>query len=158
MIKMRNASVCKLVIAPLLFLGFVLPAASKENSDNHLYLPGPCWHQGYATPSKPLSYRDTRTNILFYVESDGRHLAAIGPDGKLLWVRNPFEDGKLCPYRSPRPIIDSIKIIEHGISELSRQRNLHINSNDEYVGIQFDSSQFGLVDERTGYFTFMGQN
>jgi hypothetical protein len=42
--------------------------------------------------AKPKAYKDARTSISFYVESDGRHVAAIDPEGTLLWVRNPFED------------------------------------------------------------------
>ncbi len=61
------------------------------------------------TSAKPLVYRDGRTSITFYVESDGRHLAAIDGDGKLLWVRNPFEDRHLCPYRTGRPVIGAMK-------------------------------------------------
>jgi len=61
------------------------------------------------TSAKPLVYRDGRTSITFYVESDGRHLAAIDGDGKLLWVRNPFEDRHLCSYRTGRPVIGAMK-------------------------------------------------
>jgi hypothetical protein len=62
--------------------------------------------------AKPIAYKDSRTVISFYVESDGRHVAAIDPDGNLLWVRNPFEDQKLCPYRNARPVISSLATTE----------------------------------------------
>jgi hypothetical protein len=104
-----------------------------------------------ASPPKPMSYRDPRTGVFLYVESDGRHLAAIGPDGALLWVRNPFEDAKLCVYRTPRPIIDSI-------AEADVSKDPKFDPADKYVAIAFDSSQFGLVSEKTGDFTFEGQN
>jgi hypothetical protein len=37
------------------------------------------------TRAKPLAFKDPRTLISFYVESDGRHLAAIDQNGTLLW-------------------------------------------------------------------------
>src|SRR6185437_8879935 len=60
---------------------------------------------GPGQPGKPLAYRDKQTGVLLYVESDGRHLAAISPQGELLWVRDPFVDKNLCPYRTARPTI-----------------------------------------------------
>src|SRR5271170_836020 len=59
-------------------------------------------------PNPPSTYRDPDSGIAFYVESDGRHLAAIDANGKLLWVRNPFLDRNLCPYRSAHPYISWI--------------------------------------------------
>lgn len=160
----RSGQVLRVVVLTMaassptaLLFGSSSPAESKGHNIV-LPLAGPCWAPGPAMPPKPLSYRDPRTNILFYVESDGRHLAAFGPAGRLLWVRNPFEDGKLCHYRNKRPVIASIETVERGVMELSRQANSHINPRDRYLRIVFDSSQFGWVNERTGDFTFMGQN
>ena len=92
---------------------------------------------------------------MFYVESDGRHLAAISSDGKLLWVRNPFVDKRLCPYRNERPIIVAIELanpFEVNTLEARLKRKIH------GIVIHFDSSQFGIVDVHTGDFFFMGQN
>lgn len=52
-------------------------------------------------PDPPFAYFDPNSGITFYVESDGRHLAAIDKNGKVLWVRNPFVDNNLCSYRLP---------------------------------------------------------
>jgi hypothetical protein len=125
---------------------------------------------GVASPTKRLSYiswdpakaqprafKDPRTAISFYVESDGRHLAAIGPDGKILWVRNPFEDRHLCPYRSPRPVI-----VHMEVAEAAQHSNvIKLRGGDtthEILSLQFDSSQFGVIDEITGDFFPEGQN
>src|SRR5215469_11722295 len=56
----------------------------------------------------PQVYRDVHTGTAFYVESDGRHVAAISRDGKLLWVRDPFKDAHLEPYRTDHAQIISI--------------------------------------------------
>jgi hypothetical protein len=106
-------------------------------------------------PGKPLSYRDPRSGISFYVESDGRHLAALSPDGVLLWLRNPFEDSKMCPYRSARPIIVAIEPSSPaGDAELARIFKRKVRG----IFVRFDSSQFGAVDIDSGDFFFMGQN
>jgi hypothetical protein len=106
-------------------------------------------------PPKSLSYLDPKTHILFYVESDGRHLAAIDQDGKLLWFRNPFEDAQLCPYRTIRPIIDSVSgETPDWISLLNTKRKRHAH----YIHVQFNSSQFGAVDTQNGDYIDEGQN
>jgi hypothetical protein len=64
-------------------------------------IPRPNYVEWDASLARPLSFKDRSTSTVFYVESDGRHLAAIGSDGKLLWVRNPFEDGTFAPI-APR--------------------------------------------------------
>jgi hypothetical protein len=108
--------------------------------------------------AKPFTFKDPRTSISFYVESDGRHLAAIDSVGKLLWVRNPFEDSHLCPYRNPRPSISSISTIEISPHMAEKMRAGGIDPNHNFVEIKFDSSLFGVVDEANGDFQMWGQN
>jgi hypothetical protein len=103
----------------------------------------------------PLIYRDPKTGIAFYAESDGRHLAATGEDGRLLWVRDPFKEKGLCAYRTTRPVLAQI-----GPPDQREMIGLirPLDARDSYIGIIFDSSQFGFVNERTGDFDFAGQN
>jgi hypothetical protein len=109
--------------------------------------------------AKPKAYKDARTSIYFYVESDGRHIAAIAPEGTLLWIRNPFEDKPVfCQYRTPRPVISYI-----AATEISRQLSDALKSwgaslDHKYLEVRFDSSQFGVLDETTGDFFPEGQN
>ena len=90
---------------------------------------------------KPLTFLDTHSHVLYYVESDGRHVTAIANDGKLFWHRNPFVDAKLEPYRYTKPMIRSIS-----------------SPGGSRIAITFDSSQFGSLDSKTGDFTFGGQD
>jgi hypothetical protein len=109
--------------------------------------------------ANPLSYKDPGTSITFYVESDGRHLAAMDSQGKLLWVRNPWEDAHaFCPYRTPRPVVASLRVAE--LTELGWSNLKTIGGNPEhrFIAIKFDSSQFGVLDESTGDFFPGGQN
>jgi hypothetical protein len=49
-----------------------------------------------APEPQPQILQDAKTKVIYYLESDLRHVAAISPDGKLLWcrqiVRTPQND------------------------------------------------------------------
>ena len=55
----------------------------------------------------PKSVQDPKTKVTFYLESDGRHVAAISPQGKILWIRDVIFEAGLKPYRVAHPVIDS---------------------------------------------------
>lgn len=97
----------------------------------------------------PLTYRDPESGILFFVESDRRHVAAINREGRVLWDRDPFVDGHLKPYRVAFPEISYVGEIPSW-AKARRER--------PSIGIGFNSSQFGLLDIETGGFTFVGQD
>jgi hypothetical protein len=120
-----------------------------------------------SSSAQPFSFKDPRTDVTFYVESDGRHLAAIDSSGRILWVRNPFEDAELCHYRTPRPVIARIEAIElppdHAKSyvdlALPELKRLGMDfAKHRFLRVHFDSSQYGIVDETSGNFFFEGQN
>ena len=99
----------------------------------------------------PQVYRDAHSGTLYYVESDGRHVAAISRDGKLLWVRDPFMDAHLEPYRTDNPQIISIgEATWWGEGPPSQFRGSVI--------ITYNSSQFGALNRSNGDFQFLGQN
>ncbi|PUA29287.1 MAG: hypothetical protein B0W54_01400 [Cellvibrio sp. 79] len=109
--------------------------------------------------AKPSAFKDPRTQNTFYVESDGRHLAAINSKGKLLWVRNPFEESEVqCEYRSPHPVITEIKIFENPESLKFSEDGPKLNLKHKFIMIYFDSSQFGIVDQENGDYVWLGQN
>src|SRR5690349_22281876 len=92
----------------LIFLSMACVGAAQEQTYIAKYLtdfPG------------PQVCRDPTTGTLLYVESDGRHVAAISRDGKLLWNRDPFKDAHLPFYRTEKPQIVYIglasKIYQH---------------------------------------------
>jgi hypothetical protein len=108
---------------------------------------------------RPRTYKDPRSSISFYVESDGRHLAAIDSDGKLLWVRNPFEETPaFCPYRTPRPVIVKIEPFELPEPLTGYLKRRIPDVTHKFLIITFDSSQFGFLDTETGDFIEGGQN
>jgi hypothetical protein len=103
----------------------------------------------------PHTYKDVDSGIVFYVESDGRHVTAIAPDSRILWSRDPFADAHLQPYRTHTPLIVYIGKID--VADESHNWMLR-GRTGRYIAISFNSSQFGIIDIKTGDFTFMGQD
>ena len=112
------------------------------------------WDSGRA---KPLAFHDSRTGTTFYAESDGRHLAAINADGFLLWVRNPFDESRECPYRTSRPVISKMEPVDWQRIPAMKREAVQLNPEQTFLRLTFDSSQFGF-DEATGDFWPEGQN
>jgi hypothetical protein len=102
---------------------------------------------------KARTYLDPQTRIVFYVETDGRHLSAIGPDGKLLWTRNPYVDTGSRYYRR-KEVIDYVGPLSGDYSRDFKKRNVV----GPFISISFDSTQFGAVDVKTGDFFNLGQD
>ena len=101
----------------------------------------------YIDASQPFhgaqTYKDPTSGVIYYVESDGRHVSAIDVDGKILWNVDPFVDAGMKPYRLPNPVIVYI-----GKSKV----------NEDSISISFSSSQFGDLDKKTGKFLFRGND
>lgn len=129
-----------------------------------------------------MAYRDEKSRITVYVESDGRHVAAISATGKLLWVRNPFADNSLCPYRYAYPHIAWIGPANGNFgwgapvtpkSDANVQADVLKTLGDElaykkivpslkgrarFIGLTFNSTQFGYLNLANGDFYDQGQN
>jgi hypothetical protein len=124
-----KASLC------LISLSFVAAASAAPLRD------------GYPPAITGLIYKDTTANVIIYVETDGRHVVAISPDGRILWRKNPFVDAGLEPYREPRPTIVFVG-----------RCGLRSEEVGKIFCLSFSSSQFGEMDIATGKFTFSGQD
>jgi hypothetical protein len=99
----------------------------------------------------PQVYKDPTSGTLLYVESDGRHVAAISQDGKLLWNKDPYKDARLEYYRTEKPQIVYIGPVLK--SQLARGEK-----RESFVGISFNNSQFGVMRISDGEFIFSGQD
>ena len=102
------------------------------------------------------SYKDPESCIIFYVESDGRHLAAIDREGKILWHRDPFADAKL-PIYPKYHLTNNTRIVYVG-KVPEDEREYFARKQRKMIRINFISSQFGAVDIKTGQFEFLGQD
>ena len=101
--------------------------------------------------SGPQVHKDPASGTLLYIESDGRHVAAISQDGKLLWNRDPYMDAHLKFYRTEKPQIvyigPALKIqIPAG------------EKPEKFVAISFNNSQSGIIRISDGEFYFSGQD
>jgi hypothetical protein len=102
----------------------------------------------------PSVLRDPKTKILYVLESDGRHICAITPAGELLWSRNPFVDKKLSTYRLVYPLIVYFAFADPNWWKI----HCYLGPADDFIAINFNSSQFGAINKKTGDFTFFGQD
>jgi hypothetical protein len=99
----------------------------------------------------PQVYRELHSGTTLYVETDGRHVAAISGDGKLLWNRDPFKDAHLQHYRTEKPQIVYIGPVS--------KSNPHARGEpDKFAAITFNNSQFGLLRISNGEFQCLGQD
>jgi hypothetical protein len=125
----------------LIFLASQLPGVAQTT---HTYV----GHYSYPSSGSEV-YKDPKSGVLIYVETDGRHLAAISPGGKLLWSRDPFKD--LPYYRMKDPQVA-------GLGPISRWEISHGRKSGEFVAISLTNSQFGLLRISDGEFEFEGQD
>jgi len=107
--------------------------------------------------ARAFTYKDLRTSITFYVESDGKHVAAIDAQGTFLWVRSPWKE--LDPSDTRIPVIDGIKVAEPLPPQYLKWLLGHgFKAQHAHVRITFASRAFGILDEKTGDFILEGQN
>jgi hypothetical protein len=100
----------------------------------------------------PIACADSSIRTLFYVESDGRHLSAIGFDGFVRWTRNPGVDAHLEPHD-----VGSPRIVWMGKPEPSMLGS-HPDPERHFIAIDLDSATSGVVDAATGTFTRLAQD
>jgi hypothetical protein len=131
--------------ALLLFTCIVALALRLQASDRPLVT--------YVDSPKPFrgaqAFQDKESGLLFYVESDGRHVAAIDRDGKILWHRDPFVDAKLEAYRVEHPVIVEIGAPIDWMIE---------GRKGKFVRVNFNSSQCLLLEMKSGAAISMGQD
>ena len=100
----------------------------------------------------PIACADNSIRTIFYVESDGRHLSAIGFDGIVRWTRNPGVDAHLEPRD-----VGSPRIVWMGKPEPSALGS-HAGPERHFIAIDLDSATSGVVDVGTGTFTRLAQD
>jgi hypothetical protein len=109
--------------------------------------------------AKPFTYKDPRTSIVLYVETDGKHVAAIDAEGKLLWVRSPLKEAGFDGPETKTPVIDGLKGAELPPPQYMKWLQQHgFKIDHAHIRITFADRSFGLMDEKTGDFILEGQN
>jgi hypothetical protein len=103
----------------------------------------------------PQVYKDPHSTTTLYVETDGRHVAAISSDGKLLWNKDLFKDGHLPFYRTKKPQIIYIGPVANSRPYAAPYAG---SEPDKFVAITFTNSEFGLLRISNGEFKFLGND
>ena len=96
----------------------------------------------------PIRVTDTKTKIVYEVQSDRRTIIATKSDGTVIWKINPFTDAKLEKYRSDHPYI--IKIWRPATNRSNRK--------GEYLTISWAGGQQGDLDLKSGKYSFTGSD
>ena len=112
---------------------FLILQISVMAQETHTYV----GHYSYPS-SGPQVYKDPKTGTLLYLETDGRHLAAISSEGKLLWTRDPFCGAHVPFYRFKNPKVVTIKAV-------SPASDPQEGEPDTFVSIFLANSQFGWL-------------
>jgi len=82
--------------------------------------------------------QDPITKVIYYLESDLRHIAALSPDGKLLW---------------------SCEVIPSTMERRVRILNFSFNSKNENTIFVLSNNvgpTYGNIDKKSGVYTFWG--
>jgi hypothetical protein len=145
---------------------------------------GYMWFGGTYPPDPPMEYRDLSTGMTVTSDIDGRTVTAKDRDGNQVWIRDPFVDANMCPYRTAHPYISRLGPPNGDFGQYEGQKfvptsNLEANENilkqlrtgtirvykigelrntDHFAYLWFNSSQFGVVNLRNGDFYLFGQN
>jgi hypothetical protein len=90
----------------------------------------------------PLVFHNKDSVNYIYIESDGRHVTAFSPIGKILWHEDLFVAAGLKPYRVTKPVIWTIQRTKYSPTGLS---------------VTFNSTQEVSLDPDTGKSTQLSQ-
>lgn len=83
----------------------------------------------------------------FTLDAERINITAYDSLGRIVWRTDPWLDNKLMTYRLKRP-----RIIYFGFMNDER------SDNKEVIEIDYNNTQFGVLDKRSGKFTFWGQD
>ncbi len=92
-----------------------------------------------AYPSAVISLKDPKTGTILYVESDGRHLVALGADGMVVWDVDVIAEARAGPVVGQSVI-----------------RHLRLEGDDVFV--TFGKSATAKVHVKTGKTDYTGSD
>ena len=112
----------------------------------------------------PVAYADKSLQTVFYAESDGHHVSAIGFDGKVLWTRDLYEEtekvvkamskgnpaGESEVERLFREQRSHRKIVSLNRGTAPNSMTKSTDGNKPYLSVAFSSADFCVIDATTG--------
>lgn len=84
--------------------------------------------------------QDPKTKVIYYLESDLRHIAALSPDGKLLW----------CCEVIPASALRRVHILSFGFHDKDATF-IDVTSNPAGIA-------YGIIDKASGVYAFQGED
>jgi hypothetical protein len=90
---------------------------------------------------------DQEFKMKFLLDSQRIHIDAYDSLNRLVWRTDPWLDNELMMYRLKRP-----RIIYFAFANEER------TGNKEVIWIEYNTTQFGILDKETGKFTSFGQD
>jgi hypothetical protein len=105
---------------------------------------------GARTPKLPFTFK-AKTGIIFYVETDGRHMAAIDRNGKILWHKTPYEDKAIFGKKIEGRVIYRLLEADDSDLELMQRRG----KTGQYIRVSCGMHEVGLLNQNTGELTIL---
>ena len=107
---------------------------------------------------KPMTVKDPATGLTFYFEKDGQTIAAIKPDGSILWHRNPIAERGVKGWTKDGRVLWPTIYFAAVASERSKKKMTDRSKPGDYLDIGFTTKEFGVLNEKTGEFTSFGSD
>jgi hypothetical protein len=90
-----------------------------------------------AYPNAVISVKDTKTGMLFYVESNGRRLVSFDSDGRVVWSVDVIAHAKAKTFRG-QPVIRDLRL------------------QGDYLSVTYGKSETARVQIQTGKAEYIG--
>jgi hypothetical protein len=100
---------------------------------------GPPAPQPAGSPPSAISLKDSKTERTFYVETNGRRLAALFSDGSVAWTIDVIGAANVKPPHDPNPLIRELQFFQGGL------------------GVRCSRGDWVKVDLKTGEATYLGR-
>jgi hypothetical protein len=100
-----------LSVGPVMVLAISLRFAAANVAESQAEAPAHRFEHASlaAYPNAVISTSDPKTGMIFYVESDGRRLVALGRDGTLAWAIDVFKEADVKPAVG-KPVVRHLRV------------------------------------------------
>ena len=151
---MRRVTMCVVACSVIAVAGIIVAAigSSLASGPVRKSWPKPGKEKLVRVAMSPV-FVDEATHIRFVVASDLRHITAFAPGGELLWNRDVTVAAWVNRAGSRATIVLLAEPLEW-MARVMRQRG----ARGDYLAVTFDSKAFGLIDQRSGELTMLGND
>jgi hypothetical protein len=101
---------------------------------------------------------DKDAGIVFYFETDGRHVTALRRDGSVIWHRDLVESAAEKGFSKGEKKLWPVVDFAGPPDAPSVQRLREIGNQGDYITVGFNTGEVGLVNKLTGEYHFRGKD